>query len=220
MLKKKINGVWQNCYNAKNKVNGSWKDITRSDGQPLKRYTNGAWVRIYYPTIDLIGKSISGTSLNYTLYPVSISYLNVNGNTSTTRETCTLRLGYEPVKSGETLTMTVYMHYVTDATSSVTRSMTFYVSIVNFSSNQTTTTYSTIQELCSATSDGTFQQPSFEKSYSYTFTQDYNYVGIVMFVASRNFYSEYTGVRFTIYQPIISSGTESRTLRFDRDLTT
>lgn len=219
MLKKKINGVWQNCYIIKDKVNGSWNDITRSAGNKLRRYTNGSWVAIYYPTIDILSKTISGTSL---IYDLEDWKLRIYGDTNNETEQCILRLGSEPVQAGETFSMEVYMHYSTDATSSVTRSMTFYVALISLISPERASigSFTTITELCRAVSDGVVQQTSFYHTYSYTFTNSYPYVGIVMYVSSRNFYYRYTGIDFEIYKPTISSSSGTRTLSYGRDLTT
>ena len=220
MLKKKINGVWQNCYVVKNKLSGSWVDITRSAGKKLQRYTNGSWYNtIYYPTIDILSKTISGTSL---IYDLDDSDLRIYGDTNNETEQCILRLGSEPVQAGETFSMRVYMHYGTDADSSVTRSMTFYVALISLISPERASigSFTTITELCRAVSDGVVQQTSFYHTYSYTFTNSYPYVGIVMYVSSRNFYYRYTGISFAIYKPTISSSSGTRTLSYGRDLTT
>lgn len=170
MLKKKINGAWQNCYVVKNKVSGSWVDIKRSGGKPLKRYTNGSWVLIYYPEINRIGYSFGPRGGWNTIYN-SNSKITISDHEydATYPRTTKAYYGTFPVVSGDVLTgSTEYNIYGDSDYNSIK------VSIVNFSSS-TSTSYSTIYVIRTADSSGGSSQ-----TFSYRFSNSYNNIGLYL----------------------------------------
>lgn len=170
MLKKKINGAWQNCYVVKNKVSGSWVDIKRSGGKYLKRYTNGSWVRIYYPEIFRIGYSFGPRSGWNTISQRTGSiYIADHEYGATYPRTTKAYYGTFPVVSGDVLTgSTEYNIYGDSDYNSIK------VSIVNFSSS-TSTSYSTIYVIRTADSSG-----GSSETFRYRFSNSYNNIGLYL----------------------------------------
>lgn len=190
MLKKKINGAWQNCYVVKNKVSGSWVDIKRSGGKYLKRYTNGSWVRIYYPEIFRIGYSFgSRGGWNTISQRTGRIYIADHEFPYTSTRTTKAYYGTFPVVSGDVLTgSTDYSIYgYSDATNSIK------VSIVNFSSS-TSTSFSTIYTIRNASSSGGSSQ-----TFSYTFRSSYSYVGLYLETKASESYDYNTTSNVDLY---------------------
>lgn len=170
MLKKKINGVWQNCYVVKNKVSGSWVDIKRSGGKYLKRYTNGSWVKIYYPEIFRIGYSFgSRGGWNTIIQKTGEIYIADHEFPYTSPRTTKAYYGTFPVVSGDVLTgSTKYNIYGDSDYNSIK------VSIVNFSSS-TSTSYSTIYVIRTDDSSG-----GSSETFRYRFSNSYNNIGLYL----------------------------------------
>jgi len=177
MLKKKINGVWQNCYKVKRARNGSWYDLNyQTIGYPgLSRYTNGSWVRIYFPEITIIGYSFGTSGGNNEVYclrqegtyfksefGVSDSYY-YGSSTRTTKG----YFGTFPAVSGDILECS--LDY--ENTSSSYGSTNVIIRLVNFSS-ESSTSYSTIRTIIDSSSS---TQSGY--TFNYTFSSSYNNVG-------------------------------------------
>lgn len=184
MLKKKINGVWQNCYVVKNKVSGSWVDIKRDGGKYLRRYTNGSWNNIiYYPTLDLMNydlvtsrgsrtNSLTGSTNSVTLK--FTSYYDL-----TSKSTAEANFGHISVKSGDVITAsfsggTSGNHYYLDR-------LEARAYLIYYTNPDNPTNYNTITSMYYYIQDADYTNES-SRSFSYTFTRAYDYVGFRLYV--------------------------------------
>ena len=184
MLKKKINGVWQNCYVVKNKVSGSWVDIKRDGGKYLRRYTNGSWNNIiYYPTLDLMNYDLvtSGgsqtNSLTGSTNSVTLKFTSYYGLTS--KSTAEANFGHISVKSGDIITASFSGWKSGD---------TYYLDrvearayLIYYTNPDTPTNYNEITSMYSYIIDRDYSYES-SRSFSYTFTRSYDYVGFRLYV--------------------------------------
>ena len=171
MLKKKINGTWQDCYTVKRNQSGTWSYLDyKSTNKPgLSRYTNGAWEKIYLRQISIINYVIP-TNINGFVGIVSSSADNSFWVTFTSYTGSTVKyakgyFGTFPVSSGDHLEGTLSYYTIGTGVHSI------LISIVNFAS-ATSTTLTTLTNLVS-TSSGSATNSAF----SYTFSQSYDYVG-------------------------------------------
>ena len=170
MLKKKINGAWQNCYSLQCKYSGSWININYQ--RTFSRYTDGAWVKILFPEISIIGYSF-GTSggTNY-VYSGSSTYYDTFGVFDSNYYGSSIRytkgyFGTFPVVSGDVISGSLSY----ENTSSAYGSTYVIVRLVNFSSasSTTNTTIYTIIANGSATQSG--------YTFNYTFSRAYDNIG-------------------------------------------
>ena len=185
MLKKKINGVWQNCSIVKDKDNGTWTDIqdpNLSNRRPLKRYTNGSWVRIYYPSLELMdydlvtSKGSRTNSLTGSNSSATLSFNNYYNKTS--KGTAEAKFGYISVQSGDTIT----------ASADGSAGNSYYLDriearayLVSYTNPDDPTNYSNITSIYYYIKTPDYTNES-SRNFSYTFTRSYNYVGFRLYV--------------------------------------
>lgn len=176
MLKKKINGVWQNCYSIKKKISGAWTDTSR---KYLQRYTNGAWETIRFPEITIIGYSFGVSGGTQEVYCTrreatsTVTFLNNFGvrNRNYTGSSYRTTQGYFGTFSavaGDVIGGT--LNYTNTFNDYVTTNVR--ISIVNFTS-ETSTSFSNLYTIIDS---GTATQSGY--TFDYTLRNNYDNIGI------------------------------------------
>lgn len=183
MLKKKINGTWKNCYNAKVKHDGVWNDLMGYNNdypsgtyKYLQAKKNGSWSNVYYPTLELLGYTLpdsTGSSTNAIHAGSSSAWITVRSYTSS-RVSGNAYFGCFPVVSGDRILTKFSWYQSWGGSSSPYWRVSAYLKAYN---SDDSTSSSDIAEMFYDTSN-TSPHPS--TSFGYTFDRAYDYVGFYL----------------------------------------
>lgn len=176
MLKKKVNGSWSDTSMLKKQDNGVWSYISN-----LKKKINGAWIDVFFNWFSIIKYQITGNCVGQVKTHSSGSSEIYNHLESSygTSSTVSAAFGKFNAVAGDTITIEYsYEIYVSNTGGSRAEASIRY----NLSPNSQG---SIIQTLFNATNIYSLTWDS--DTVSYTFTQNYNDVGI--YVEAYNWYA-------------------------------
>lgn len=220
MLKKKINGIWKNCYNAKVKHNGVWNnlmgyynDYPSGTYKYLQAKKNGSWSNVYYPTLELLGYTLpasTGSLKNAINVSNSSTWITVRSYTSSSVSGYAY-FGCFPVVSGDRFLTNFNWYQDWGGDSRAYWRVSAYLRAYN---SDDSTSGSDIEEMFYDTSD---TSPHPNKSYGYIFDRAYDYVGFYLYVyASYGTSSTPQYINFWLQNPRLDKNySNSKYLYFD-----